>query len=700
MVVVALTCILWTTWLLFLTLAPNEAANYLMGTTAYDDGSFWLILESPPAIKVSSALGLVIVDLGYLFVLFKMLFWRTRYPHCPSLTSISRTHRKAAVNSDHHSLHRRWTKLVAVWRDLTGINGRRRKFWNLALKIGDLTMQSMTLNQLLDGGFPLPVVYGYAAFVAINSLTFGLALFTSKHSALTEILLDSVFDLLAAVLYPIIILAYCYKKFDFDRKLFQIYTETFPIGSYERGARTLANPSEIALFRASFDALRIRTPEDLLLRISMNLSFCYRFKRIVEVLFQQHRRAVQHCQPTNFVAVHQERVPRGVTWLFLAFSALVIAHTHLSITTSHTMCSAYPQCVVYAYRWQDTSEASCPCLTLIHGDEAPRTYDQWVNPEDATPFVEALATAGMLQTLQLVNLELSLIYTSTRTLPSWMKEFRQLEYLFIGGKHGTENLVSLPDDLLSDMPVLTYLHFGAHLLLEKLPPLDGVPSLRSLALAVMFSLVELPSLEHLVFLERLEIVMLPALRSLPDLASVESKLTSFVVKGNCQICCNGFLGTCDLSDSYCSGEYFGSTRAECVGGEPQAAPSTLEVISRFIDSVCFKIPMDSASVIDEIPVRENVEVCGGVRFRQCVSPWSSPPPPNSSGSGSSTNATAAAGASISPGICYNTRMQVLTCTRDPLKIELRKREIQENVGPVCDPVEEAWLGCVAQPESP
>jgi hypothetical protein len=90
--------------------------------------------------------------------------------------------------------------------------------------------------------------------------------------------------------YPILVLVYCYCTFNFDHAVFKTYLEKLPPSSFEHQARVFADPAEVALFRLSFDSLRIHTLLELALRIGMNLSFCYRFKRIGDDLVSsQHR---------------------------------------------------------------------------------------------------------------------------------------------------------------------------------------------------------------------------------------------------------------------------------------------------------------------------------------------------------------------------------------------------------------------------
>ncbi|KAG3062890.1 hypothetical protein PC121_g12412 [Phytophthora cactorum] len=88
--------------------------------------------------------------------------------------------------------------------------------------------------------------------------------------------------------------------------------------------------------------------------------------------------------------------------------------------------------------------------TLIDNDFAPKTYAEWMNPKNVTAKVTQLATMGLLQIVQLTNRNLqvlpeeirgctemryiSLVYTHAQTLPVWIKELKQLEYLETRGR--------------------------------------------------------------------------------------------------------------------------------------------------------------------------------------------------------------------------------------------------------------------------
>ncbi|ETL84709.1 hypothetical protein L917_15571, partial [Phytophthora nicotianae] len=330
-------------------------------------------------------------------------------------------------------------------KELTGFHGKYRKLWNLCLKVLDLVMQTFVLHKMLEEGIPVNLTVAFAGFIALNSISTAIAILGGKHTALAEVLIDSLFDLGATVLLPIVLLAYCSYTFDYDHDTFHIYMELMPVGSFERRARMFGNPTEIELFRVSFGSLRIRSVPDLLLRIGMNLGFSYRFKRVVEVLIQ-----IQ----TEHVKSYQKSVPRSISLLFATFGVGILVVTYQAITMSQAICKPHPECVVYAYRLKHSE--FCPCKALVNGNRAPKTYYEWTHPVDATDMVKALAAAGTLETLQLINRQLtvfpdelrgchnlkylSIVNCAIEELPVWANEFHKLEFLQIEGKVGSNNL--------------------------------------------------------------------------------------------------------------------------------------------------------------------------------------------------------------------------------------------------------------------
>lgn len=221
------------------------------------------------------------------------------------------------------------------------------------------------------------------------------------------------------------------------------------------------------------------------------------------------------------------------------------------------------------------------------------------------------------------------------------------------------------------MPYLTYLHMAVHDRLQALPSLSGVPSLRSIVFAHMFSLLEVPTFNDIAALQRLELDYLPRLRTVPDL-SLLKHIVHFAAFRRSEFCCNGFLGTCDLTRLPCTANpVLDIPAAICLDDDvARATNGTKTLLERFSSSTCQDSKYDVVNATDNLR-RDVIDVCGGVRFRQCEYP---------SGSGQF-------------GICYNNRMQVLTCIINPDIITLRRAQIKLGINPACDPAEEAWLGC-------
>lgn len=222
-----------------------------------------------------------------------------------------------------------------------------------------------------------------------------------------------------AVSFPIFVLAYCYNNFQMDRAVFLLNLKVFANGAFERDVRMQANPAQVALFRLSFDSLRILSAKAYILRMSMNMSFCYRFKRVVDVQIATQRaklsgRAISLDRPTQ-----QRSLPRVLALLLLVFTAFLLIFTYKSVKSTETSCAAYPECVAYEHRWQ-SSTTPCPCIMLIDFETPePKTYDDWIHPEDVTDKVGQLATSGNLEVLYLVN----------RRFITWPEELRRCKTL-------------------------------------------------------------------------------------------------------------------------------------------------------------------------------------------------------------------------------------------------------------------------------
>ncbi|EGZ05484.1 hypothetical protein PHYSODRAFT_320131 [Phytophthora sojae] len=364
----------------------------------------------------------------------------------------------------------------------------------------------------------------------------------------------------------------------------------------------------------------------------------------------------------------------------LSYSDLVL---HLSMNFSFCLrFLTYPECVVYAYHWK-TGEV-CPCRILVDIYRTPQTFEEWINPVNVYDKVKALSAAGKLQNLQLVNRALpdwpeelqtcknlqylSMVYTETKALPDWATEWTQLQFLHIQGKQLRPSLTYLPEDLFSNMPSLQMIHLGMHPKLLRLPALSGVPNLRSLTLATLHLVREIPSLDQVPRLRHITVSYMESLQIIPDFEKLEN-VEDFVIAGICPICC-----TCNPADWFCAGNsVFEVPPSPCLDEKsPLPTLATQRVLERFNATLCIRSGFDKAKIVDFLS-QSQIEVCGGVPYRRCEFP------PNSG----------------KFGICINFRLQALMCVVNDDYVRLRKVQIQRNVGPPCDVVEEAWLGCGA-----
>lgn len=209
------------------------------------------------------------------------------------------------------------------------------------------------------------------------------------------------------MLFPMVVLGYCTCYFQFDRNVFLVNVEVLDEGTFERFARMQADPAQVALFLINFNSLRIKSAMEFVLGIGMNLSFCHRFSRVVEILATRRGRTQRSKLDSTLVPVDgpfQEAVPRWFALPFLVASFFAVIYTHQAIKVSDAACAAYPQCVAFSHIWD--SGVNCSCIMLIDADRTPRSAQDWYSPVDATDSVRSLAVAGTLQGLQLINRQL------------------------------------------------------------------------------------------------------------------------------------------------------------------------------------------------------------------------------------------------------------------------------------------------------
>ncbi|KAJ8535193.1 hypothetical protein ON010_g13545 [Phytophthora cinnamomi] len=426
------------------------------------------------------------------------------------------------------------------------------------------------------------------------------------------------FVMIAAVFYPILVLVHSYNNFDFDRDLFNVYIEVLPPGSFECSARLFVDPAERELFIASLNSLRILSLTDLLLRVSMNLAFCHRFVTIINLMvettvMEKSRRS--RWETLSHMFRHQRHVPKLSAVLFIVFGAAAIAYTQKSIATAHEACNPHPECVVRLSHTSNVSRMDGACGCFRQGASIIAIGNAAEYPADKSSSV-ALARR-----------------TSTLQPPVYVVD--------LYGNRSTAGLGEGLETATVPVPPSDPDPIERRLVQQYAILADGAPwrpsSITQHPPASWST--ESPELDIGVF--RFELAYLVALQTLPDLAPLQN-LVEFTIFSICAACCNGFMGSCNLTDPFCTGNSeIGVSASTCLSENERATPATQLVLRRFAPSTCIRSGFDSKGSVDLL-TRTQIEMCDGVPFRRCEYP------PNSG----------------QFGICMNNRMQALGCVVD------------------------------------
>lgn len=134
MLAVVVISIVWTSWLLFLAVAPTRTANFLMDTETFDDGRFWLIVEYDAVTVVLSTAGLLTVGIAYLYILLTMLLWQKGLSRVSRVTRVTgKLYSKLSANDLLKAFRfcrvKCFETTIEQWRELTGFEGAHRKYW-------------------------------------------------------------------------------------------------------------------------------------------------------------------------------------------------------------------------------------------------------------------------------------------------------------------------------------------------------------------------------------------------------------------------------------------------------------------------------------------------------------------------------------------------------------------------------------------
>ncbi|DBA00530.1 TPA: hypothetical protein N0F65_006434 [Lagenidium giganteum] len=689
MVLMLLMCSIWSFILAFVQIHPTDTANYIMNTASFSDGEFWLLPHVPKGVAIASAVLLSVFGTGYLALVAMMIlpstaatFQRYRRVKQPMVLSSASSFRfRRARNSIAVARVPRRSELamVVAAHRLFGPHGKYAQLLTAALDLPKLVFQSVVLVSYLQNGFPLPLIIFYLVMLCINwYITSYRHYRLNKDPDYIAARLLYLFDLFFAVFSPLVVLIYAASTFEFDRAGFQVRFDTLNLGSYERKANLFADPTQTSRFRFAFHSLQYTSASSLIGKSALNLLSIYKWHKVLAILLSKPPHTSTHSPPRgHHVASLPDKAIRVIVpCLFVAIGTGIAIYTIVAVATSSHWCSRIHECAVQSYRWQAQAH-ECACLVFVER-HTPVTWADWQSPVDVSDHLGTLAAAGDLRIVQIINRavprlpvelrkcsqleQLILIYTKTEEIPSWLGELTELEYFHYEGDF-VKSIPSLPPNLFDKMPSLTLLQLGGIPNVTSIPSLATPRSLRYLVLVIVSSLVELPDLTGQTNLVFLSIVGAERVQRLPSVASLSS-LKSFALVGRNPVCCNGFLyGTCDLSNYHCY------KRAN----EP-AVPCTNEhwssddwrVMNNSFAVVC---ATKSGDVEDSVITRESTDVaCGGIMYKQCS--WK--------------NVT---------GMCFNARMQAISCDTSGEYQPMREKEIALGVGTPCNASIEAWLGC-------
>ncbi|KAJ8524891.1 hypothetical protein ON010_g16225 [Phytophthora cinnamomi] len=197
--VLASICLLWTVWLILLTIAPNKTINDIMHTDNFDGGIFWLLVDSPPSLLGPTVVGFCLIALGYLVIIVQVLLPQNDHKKMDlfvrtlgSFDAMKAGLEKAIVGAAADRRRSRISSSVAKLAvSLSQAESPKRKFMNLGVKICDLLVEAILLFQVLEAGPPLLLVGILTTIITLNALSCIFMIFAStERTGFSETLLD------------------------------------------------------------------------------------------------------------------------------------------------------------------------------------------------------------------------------------------------------------------------------------------------------------------------------------------------------------------------------------------------------------------------------------------------------------------------------------------------------------------------------
>ncbi|KAE9196219.1 hypothetical protein PF004_g20200 [Phytophthora fragariae] len=420
----------WTFMLAAIQVHADTIANAIMGTTEFDDGEFWLLLKPETSLVVASVVMLALFGIGYTALAVTILFfYRAGAPKDDDLSLESlngsvkvaesldvATPEVAMKQNGRKNLVYRISKWV---RELpTDI---REHYFTAALDMPKLVFQTLTLYTYLQKGFPTPIIYYYSVLLLCNWL---VACYRSQRYVADPDLIIArlyyTFDLFFAVLAPFVFSSGSSLFYKSALNLLSLY-------KWRKIIKTLIHNNHERQIERKRKALIKPVPRE-----SRSGSITAAItKRLLETLTKP--KFGKHFAPKLLLSL-----------VFLAAGISTFVYSIGSVVSTTDLCSKYEKCVLASYQW-NFGEKHCTCLAFADRQMSPKKYAEWTNPEDTTSKLAALAMAGELRIVQVINRavpelpeelkacryleQMILAYTKTQHLPEWMSEFSHLKYL-------------------------------------------------------------------------------------------------------------------------------------------------------------------------------------------------------------------------------------------------------------------------------
>lgn len=252
------------------------------------------------------------------------------------------------------------------------------------------------------------------------SLHFGARI---SHHQLTCFCTHSL-DLFFVVFAPLIVVIYAYYNFNLDRDVFAIRQEYLPSGSFDRIARLFANPAEQAVFLVGFRSMLLSSNSTIAIKTILLWVSIYKWRKIITTVVQStHARRQSVVMP---IKRHQSRRHLCLGFvLYMLFGVSVVLHFVSAIVVTSKNCAPYGNCVVASNQWYVKSGA-CPCLVYSNRDDKPGSWDEWINPPDATEELNLLAETGDLTTIYIAN-------RAVPVLPDALERCTHLTQMYVYG---------------------------------------------------------------------------------------------------------------------------------------------------------------------------------------------------------------------------------------------------------------------------